>query len=982
MFKPSDMARVFGVPIGADFPAALVDGLLVRTQHLPPEILVQTEIFVNTRRMQRRVTELFSKGSARLLPQIRLVTDLANDPIGSEIPPPGSQLRRQLELSKLISALLDKEPDLAPRSALFDLSASLALLLDEMHDEGVIFDDIQNIDVSDHSDHWERSQKFLKIVDTFTSLMASDSPDISARQRFVIERLEHNWVTNPPKHPVIVAGSTGSRGSTSLLMAAVSKLPQGALVLPGFDFDLPSHVWDVLNNPHTAEVHPQYRFRTLLKRINVKPADVQPWHVSSAPPVPSRNKLLSLALRPAPITDQWMQDGPQLSDIQMATDGMTLIESASGRQEAMAIALILRKAAEENQTAALVTPDKTLSRRVFAALDRWRIEPDMSAGDALETTVLARLFRHVMDLFGTQLTAEALLILIKHPLVCAARQTRPQHLIWTRQLETTVRKDGVPFLTAEYLFNWAENSGEPGRLAWVAWLTKIAFNLPDFDKKPLGDILTLHRDLVDALISGPARDDCADIWTTASGQELTQILRELHENAPYSESITAQEYRDLFFGLLQQIDVRDPVRPHPKIMIWGTLEARVQGADLVILGGLNEGTWPQTPAPDPWLNRNMRLNAGLRLPERKIGLSAHDFQQAIAAKTVVLTRSIRDDEAPSIPSRWVSRLVNLLDGLSDESRSALKAMRQRGSDWLELVRSFETPEPIPPEPRPSPSPPLASRPRSLSVTAITRLIRDPYAVYAREVLKLNPLNPLKYQPDARLRGTILHRIMEEFIRKSDFFTTENPSRDDLLNTADHILEDQVPWPTTRLIWRQKLARIADVFLEGEKQRLAKGRPKILEGRASFRFESVNFTLTAVADRIDLTENGTAIIYDYKTGKIPTKKEMDHFEKQLLLEAVLTEVGGFSDLSPISVQEVAHIGLGSTPTFSPIPLNPDEIKKIQGEFVHLISSFDTLIQGYSARRAVAKLKFSGDFDHLARYGEWDDSCDPTWIEVGS
>jgi ATP-dependent helicase/nuclease subunit B len=62
-------------------------------------------------------------------------------------------------------------------------------------------------------------------------------------------------------------------------------------------------------------------------------------------------------------------------------------------------------------------------------------------------------------------------------------------------------------------------------------------------------------------------------------------------------------------------------------------------------------------------------------------------------------------------------------------------MRARGN-LAGLAAAFDTPPgDTPPEKRPSPRPPVAARPRSLSVTEIKTLIRDPYAIYARHVLR-------------------------------------------------------------------------------------------------------------------------------------------------------------------------------------------------------------------------------------------------------
>ncbi|MEO0903960.1 MAG: double-strand break repair protein AddB, partial [Pseudomonadota bacterium] len=402
MFDPQTTPRIFASPPGVDFAQGLVAGLTARCKGMTPTDLARVEIYVNTTRMQRRIRTVFDAGPARLLPRVRLITDLANDPISLDLPPAVSPLQRRLELSQFVAKLLDKEPDLAPRAALYDLSDSLAKLMDEMQGEGVGPEVITGLDVTDQSGHWERALAFLKIITPFFD-QQNEPPDKEARQRMVIEALAQKWQTEPPQHPILIAGSTGSRGATALFMQAVAKLPQGAIILPGFDFDLPDTVWDAMNDDLTAEDHPQYRFRRLMDLIGFQRKDVGDWS-GQTPVHPARNKLISLSLRPAPVTDQWLSDGPDLGDLHHATKGLTLVEAASPRVEAETIALRLRQAAEDGITAALISPDRMLTRQVTAALDRWDIKPDDSAGTPLALSPPGRFLRHIADLFGKPLT--------------------------------------------------------------------------------------------------------------------------------------------------------------------------------------------------------------------------------------------------------------------------------------------------------------------------------------------------------------------------------------------------------------------------------------------------------------------------------------------------------------------------------------------------------------------------------------------------
>ena len=973
MFERSTLPRVYAVPPGTDFPKALVDGLRLRARDHPPEALARVQLVVNTRRMARRVRELFDQGPACLLPRLSLVTDLGEGLDLAQIPPAIPALRRRLELTQLIAKLLEQQPDLAARSSLFDLSDSLAALIDEMQGEGVSPDAIRQLDVSDMSGHWARAQAFIGIADHFID-SGPDALDAQARQRRVVENLIDRWQDTPPIHPVILAGSTGSRGTTLMLMEAVARLPQGALILPGYDFDQPDHVWQGLDDALTSEDHPQYRFRKLMTRLEIQPGQIRRWTDDQAPS-PSRNRLISLALRPAPITDAWMSEGPRLTDLDGATKDLTLVEAQSPRSEALAIALRLREAAETGQTAALITPDRMLTRQVSAALDRWNILPDDSAGLPLQLSPPGRFLRHVAGLFARRLEGEALLTLLKHPL-CHSGGDRGAHLLHTRDLELDLRRHGPPFPHSVSLTAFAIRKDVPE--GWVRWVTNHLCSQQVMGELPLSDWVTRLRNLAEA-ISASSEGETGTLWDKNAGQKALAVLTTLEDEAEYGGPMTAHDFADLLGALLAGEEVRDRDAPHPHIMIWGTLEARVQGADLLILGGLNEGSWPEAAAPDPWLNRQMRDKAGLLLPERRVGLSAHDFQQAVGAPEVWLTRATRSDDAETVPSRWLNRMTNLLQGLPGQGGpEALSMMRARGQHWVQWSEQLEAAPRIDPAPRPSPRPPVAARPRRLSVTEIKRLIRDPYAIYAKHVLRLRPLDPLVQAPDALLRGIVIHEVLEHFVKDS-VLDPALLTRENFLKRADALLDKHVAWPTARKLWLARLERITDDFLSAEIARRSDGGPVAFEAMMKLDLSPLEFTIAGRADRIDHNSRGALRIVDYKTGIPPSETQQAKFEKQLLIEAAMAEQGAIEGFDPMPVAEAVFIGMGGTYKEVSAPLSKEPPDKVLAELKELISAYLEPDQGFTSRRMLHKDTDIGDFDHLARFGEWD-RTDETTPEV--
>jgi len=960
--------RVFALPPGADFPAALAAGLVARLADRPPEAMARVTLFLNTQRMRRRLRECLAARGAGFLPRMRLVTELGDDPLlggGTAV----SALGRRLELALLIDRLLAAAPGLAPRAALFDLADSLGDLMDEMRAEDVPPERISALDVSGHAGHWARTQRFVGLVSGFFGPGAP--PDHEARLRAATLRLIAGWQAAPPADPVIVAGTTGSRGTTALLMQAAAGLPQGALVLPGFDFDLPGDVWAGMDDAPGHEDHPQFRFRRLMDGLKITRGAVRPW-IGTEVPDAARNRLISLALRPAPVTDQWIADGPDLGDLGAATARLTLIEAPGPRQEALAIALCLRGVVEAGGTAALVTPDRVLTRRVAAALDRWGLRPDDSAGQPLLHTPPGRFLRMVARGMGRRLAADEVLALLKHPLAFSAGD-RGGHALLTGALEARLRRHGPAFPDGRALQGWAAGPRAPaGAAVWAAAVGTILDALAATAPAPLSDLVAAHRRLAEALAGGLAGGS-GELWDKAAGEKALAAMDDLAREAPGDLILSPADYATLAEGVLARGEVRETVGLDPRIQILGPQEARVLGAGLVILAGLNEGVWPAHPGADPWLNRRMRQEAGLLLPERRIGLAAHDFQMAAGAPEVVLSRALRDDEAETVASRWLNRLTNLLAGLpGNAGPAALAAMRGRGARLVAEAALLDAPLPAPAAPRPAPRPPVTLRPARLSLTEIERLIRDPYAIYARHILGLQPLPPLRALADARLRGEVLHRVPEALLRQGLPADAEEAAAE-LMRIADRALADEVPWPGVRAVWRARMAMIARPFVE--MVQAEGGTAVVLERKYEVAVPGLDFTLVGKPDRIDLMEDGTIRIVDYKTGAPPSEKQQDAFAKQLDLAAVMAALGAFPEVGVRPAARTVYLGLKPGLKTVARTRTEDDVRAVLDELRALVLAYRAPGKGYTARRAVFETRFAGDYDDLARFGEWDMTADP-------
>ncbi|HEX2760182.1 MAG TPA: double-strand break repair protein AddB, partial [Rhizomicrobium sp.] len=684
------------------------------------------------------------------------------------------------------------------------------------------------------------------------ALLAADGAiNPAARRNLALSLLADRLEKHPPAGMVIAAGSTGSIPATARLLSVIARLPHGALILPGLDRALDEKSWRDLDPGH-----PQFGLRQLLASIGTPRSDVRDWDCASL--APPRENLLRESLRPAPTTDAWraLADAGG-GDIARGLEGVTLITAADPAQEALVIALALRETLErEGRTAALVTPDRTLARRVAAELGRWQVAIDDSAGRPLAHTSAGAFLCLLAEAAEAQFAPVPLLALLKHPFATLGGDPalfREKARMLDRMALRGPRPDpglaGITKAIAAAIAEARKRSDAKDGIALAVWwngVSKILSPLESCFAKSeiaLDELIALHLETAQRLSCVEAQD--CPIWRDADGEVAAGFFQTFRDSAAGLPPFDPGAYP----ALLRALTMKTPVRPrfnrHRAIAILGPLEARLQSFDLTILSGLNEGTWPQSVAADPWFSRPMRETLGLEQPERAIGLAAHDFAGLAAGGEVLLTRAAKAEGAPTIASRWLQRLMQLTGGLGLEIS---------GGDYLERARQLGEVKPAAPLPPPAPKPPVETRPRKLSVTEIETWLRDPYAIYAKHILRLRPLDALDEPVGPLERGNILHKALEEFV------AVGSGDAGRLIGLADQLFEEAGIPKAVQAVWRPRFIGAAKAFVDFERERRGSIARSYLEKRGELKLG--DFTLTGIADRIDVLEDGRAAILDY------------------------------------------------------------------------------------------------------------------------
>ena len=966
---------VFTIPPGENFVAALARQLLTETED-DPLALSAMLILLPTRRATRALREAFlaqAHGKPLLLPRMRPLGDVDDDDpaLGdapaADLAPAIAPLRRRLLLARVIMQLDTSQGGARTAEQAVPLAEELARLLDQVQIEELSFDALKTLVPDDYAAHWQVTLQFLKILTEHWPqiLQGEGALDPAARRSLLLTTQAEAWSRSPPDFSIIAAGSTGSMPATRRLLTVVAGLPKGRIVLPGLD-----RAMDNDSSAAVDESHPQWGLRQFLKALGVEPRQVPLWPGTADAP---RARLIAEAMRPAETTDAWRD--LKMDGMREGLDGVTRIDCPGPQDEAAVIALRLRAALENpGRTAALVTPDRELARRVAAALRRFGIEIDDSAGTPLTLTEAGTFLQLTADMVAEDFAPHATLAALKHPLASGGMETGAFRRL-VRRLDRELLRGprpapGIAGLRAmpkvdRELRDWLERL-DRSTAPLVAALAKST---------PLRAILEAHIQCAEALAATDAEAGAALLWAGDAGTSASAFVLELAEAAEKDvlPPMAGPGYPGLLRSLMRDLVVRPAWGKHPRLAIWGPLEARLQQADLVILGGLNEGTWPAETMADPWMSRPMRKTFGLPSPERRIGLSAHDFAQAAAAPEVVLTRAERVGGTPTVPSRWLMRLDAVLAacGLEQLPRD------DRWRVWHEAMdRPVEARGALPPPP--SPRPPLEARPRRLSVTAIELWRRDPYALYAREILKLRALDPIDADPDAAEYGTVVHRAFDAFLKRYPLGPLPQDAEAHLLEQGRAAFGETMAQPGVWAFWWPRFERIAHWFIghETERRQLLAQASTEVSGSLVFAAPGGPFTLEAKADRLDRQADGSLIVIDYKTGTVPSAREVETgFAPQLPLEGAIAAAGGFKTIPAGTVSALLYWHLsgrakpGDERTASTKIDAAALIREAQDGLSALVVAFDNPATPYQARPHPRYVPRYSDYLHLARAKEW-------------
>jgi len=965
---------LYTIPSGTGFLKRLAEGLLLMSQTGEKNdefSLSRMRVLLPTRRAGRELRDAFlnlSQDKPILLPRLQPIGDVDAEEIelyltgfgvtGHDIPPAISTLERQFLLSSLIQI---KDKNLGLDAAL-SLAGELSRLIDTVHTEDLDFTGLTKIVPETLAVHWQKTLEFLEIITEFWPRILAERGQIDPadRRNRLLKSLTKLWTDVPPTTPIIAAGSTGSIPAAGELLKTIASLPKGVVVLPGLDLGLDDESWNSI-----TDTHPQATMRNLLLRMDKTRTDVKLWpecHGQFSP----RIELIRSVMRPS---DTFGINNS--GDTQKGLENLDIIEAATAREEAGVIALALRETMETpDKTACFVTPDRILARRVITALRRWGIEVDDSAGGALATTQSATFLTALLKVIEDDFSPLPLLNFLKHDY---QRLFAEDNIADFERLILRGRRPASGLSGLEKRFTTLQNP--PKNLGSI--LEQIQNHFQPLVKFKTGQY-TL-TDYCEAFLKSAEvfSGDKNFLWTRPESDAISSFVSGIMGYSHLVPPVDMGIFGGVFRELLTSEKYRPDDEPHRRILILGQLESRLIQRDVMILGGLNEGTWPRDVGHDPWMSRPMRQNFGLPPVGRTAGLAAHDFAEHISSKEVIITRSIKIDGTASVPARWLQKLRTLLKA------SHIPSDWANDGRYLEWVRQIDSPSSKTPlsAPIPEPCPPLSSRPEKLSATGIEKWMKNPYRIYAERILKLKILDSIDKDTMHADRGSFVHDVFLDFVK---LYPQSMPidAKDMILKIAKDKLSQFESIPTHWHYWWPRFERIVDWFVDAETEWRKDANPWLQEETGLFKIYSNpdtqrSFTVTAKADRIDRLKGDAqqAIIIDYKTGTPPAiYKIKNGSAPQLPIESLIVAKGGYknTNLTPESMVywklSGSHAKAGEV---KKIKCDMSDVIEVTEDGLHnLIELFENPSTPYVARVMGGRLyDDERAYAHLARMSEW-------------
>jgi ATP-dependent helicase/nuclease subunit B len=889
-YKPN----IFNIPANYHFFESLFDWL----QENFSDRLSEVKIFLPNRRSCRQLTQIFiEKKLNAFLPKIKAISDLSYEdffdlPADSET----KNIIDDLLQIKVISGIdhlffLTKEIEKLSVfgseiefNQAFKISLILKDLFDEIERAEIDLKKLTEIDDSDLSSHRQLTLDFLKNfqVQIKNSLLKENIFFTTSYQNFIVEKFTELLQKNGSKTPLVIAGSTGSMSFGKKLIKAISQQKNGYVVLHSLLAD---------KKNFGAENHPQFFLNQLLgfleiEKNSVKKIAKENFLLSSN----NRLDLLSLLMLPSFESLKWQNVQAYLNEktaIEDLEKNFKLIETKNEIEEAKIIALILAESTTQKKKSAVITNNRKLADLLKLELQKTSLPFNDTRNLGVFNSKLINFLLLILELIESEFNSHSLLATLKNPL-CYHSQNKEIiadfeiKILRQERLKPGIDgiKEKLKIVDQKELNNFFEDfcskliiHPKP-----VEGHDERYFNKFDMAKSlssKIQDLIKITENLSKKSWQKLLEEEPAQI-------ELFEFFEELksQNNLKISDNNFLASLKDL----LTQISFFEKSDATSSIQILSTIEARLLNYDLVIIASLNEGEFPEIET-DNWLGKKIRKDLEIERSAKKTGQNAYDFCNYLSNQRIVLTRSEVRNGATLIASPFLLKFRTLCQKIGANLNS--------GEEYFNFLKNSQSNESKLARQETNPKPKIEFRPKKLSITEISKLISDPYTIYAKKILELRELEKIDHESSYAEFGSFVHKALEDFIK--------NPHQNDFLEKSEEIFTKYFFSEEAKLTWLPKFKNIfVDFLRKNEEFSDYKNYVEI-----PVKIKIGENLISGKIDRLISNETGLVQIFDYKTGEIPTKKSVTSGAEPQLTIAMLAIVEGLieSELKNVDLDKI-------------------------------------------------------------------------------
>jgi len=873
------------------------------------------------------------------------------------------------------------------------LAKSFMELLDQLELEDIDLHQLISLCATEYHYQLGPTLPVLKIVAEQLSKLLTAKKSKFANSYCLIRQELFEIRDNPPDTPVIVAGSLSTVSTSLALMKAVLGLKRGVVVLPGLDSVMDTKIRkSAVNSEARAETHPQYNLDVILEYLNVNRTQIQNLAIENNPNMVARAHMVSEVMSPALRVGSW-------SNLQFkhnAVHGLCLIEAKNEIEEALSIACILRESVKQKKTAALITNNRRLVRLVTLEMHRFGLCLNDSIGIPLSATLPAVLARLLVKVTLGRHNVFDVANFLRHPMVRFGFSESAIVCV-IKAIDLLVLRSECPLSDMSYLvlaFNNVVAKQQRCNDDWDVDETKIELTKKILARltvvlEPLmalrgqsvvkfSEYLRAHYIALMEVVQPSINEDivCAEYWSQLNSVMLD--LTNLACDEMLDSVVDPETYIRILMSLLDRYTAYNALDCNKQSLlhVWDPLDARLRDVDRVILGSFIEGVWPKARALDAWIPKQMRSDIGLISHDRFIGFTAHDFSRGLlSAPEVFLTRSLKVNHVPTVASRWLQRLQLVL------APEQVTKLKQRGEKYLSLARAvahvdIKMEDPIA---RPYPVPPLQLRPKTLSVMDINTWIKDPYVLYAKRILKLKKLRPIGRVPGKseidRIVCKTVNRYIGEITTDSSVYRRSCDHNARYHEIVNEELECVSAFPAVAILGKARLFSIGNWFLNKEAARYDHFESLAKQLSGSLSLPGVNFCITGHVDQIGVLSNDSFVIVNYGIKSLSSVRTRDLLSHPMMLLAMMVRFGAFGDeYIKRAASEIVYVQLARGDQ-KRICLNLSEdieslLHEVYTGLLALVRTYSNPEQGYLSQAHLSwKDGLDGDYDHLARVGEW-------------